>query len=264
MIPWQVGCVVPVLQFNLWIELQSTDLDLAQSQVVGFEGKHAEICRGQSNMRKKGRKLLFSNWISEYMITYPEYNGGMRSYCMLKSAHWCIMAHQLCLQTERTVLDWRLMSCPLVLPRTSSKHFVDDLAICFRGRSLDTIERHLQQAVNAIQEWARNGFRFAAHKCKVINFTAPWSQAQRPPIVRIGNTLLPVEESTKFLGLWWDSHLSFKKHISVLKTQYKEALNLIRVVTHLKWGGDRDTLLMLYCAIVHSKFDYGCIVYGTA
>ena len=52
--------------------------------------------------------------------------------------------------------------------------FVDDLAICFRGRSLDTTERHLQQAVNAIQEWAtRNGFKFAAQKCKVIQFTAP-------------------------------------------------------------------------------------------
>ena len=60
--------------------------------------------------------------------------------------------------------------------------FVDDLAICFRGRSLDTIERHLQQAVNAIEEWAtRNGFRFAANKCKVIHFTAPRSRAQRPP-----------------------------------------------------------------------------------
>ena len=69
--------------------------------------------------------------------------------------------------------------------------FVDDLAICFRGSSLDTIERHLQQAVNSIQEWAtRNGFRFAAHKCKVVHFTAPRSRAQRPPIVRIGNTLL--------------------------------------------------------------------------
>ena len=143
--------------------------------------------------------------------------------------------------------------------------FVDDLAICFRGSSLDTIERHLQQAVNAIEEWAtRNGFRFAAHKCKVIHFTAPRSRAQRPSIVKIGNTIMPVEESTKFLGQWWDSQLSFKKHISVLKTQCKEALNLIRVVAHLKWGGDRDTLLMLYRAIVRSKFDYGCIVYGMA
>ena len=91
--------------------------------------------------------------------------------------------------------------------------FVDDLAICFRGPSLDIIERHLQQAVNAIQEWATSdGFRFAAHKCKVMHFTAPRPRVERPPILRIGNTLLPVE-STKFLGLWWDSHLSFKKHI---------------------------------------------------
>ena len=89
----------------------------------------------------------------------------------------------------------------------------------------------------------RNGFRFAAHKCKVM---------------------LSVEESTKFLRLWWDSHLSFKKHISVLKTKCKEALKLIWLVAHLKWGGDRDTLLMLYRAIVCSKLDYGCIAFGSA
>ena len=118
--------------------------------------------------------------------------------------------------------------------------FVDDLAICFYGRSLKTIERHLQQAVNAIQEWAtRNYFRFAAHKCIVLYFTASRSRNQKPPTVRVSNTLLPVEESTKLLGLWWNSHILFKKHISVLKTQFKDAPNLMRVVAHLKWGGDR-------------------------
>ena len=129
---------------------------------------------------------------------------------------------------------------------------VYDIAICFRGRSLDTIVRHLQQAVNAIQEWVtRNGFKFAGQKCKVIHFTAPRSRVHRPHAIRIGNTFLPVKESTKFLGLWWDSSLSFKKHISVLKTQCREALNLFRVIAHLKWGGNRDTRLMLYQAIVH-------------
>ena len=44
----------------------------------------------------------------------------------------------------------------------------------------------------------------------------------------------------------------------------QEALNLIQVVAHLKWGGDRDTVLMVCHAIVRSMFDYGCIVYGTA
>ena len=143
--------------------------------------------------------------------------------------------------------------------------FVDNLAVCFCGHSQDTIEGHLQQAVNAIREWAtRNVFKLAAHKCKVVHFTAPRSQVQRPLTVRIGNTLLPVEESTTFLGLLWDSHLSIKKHISVLKTKCKEALNLIWVVANLKWGGDRDTLLMLYQAIVRSKLNYGCNVYGSA
>ena len=89
-------------------------------------------------------------------------------------------------------------------------------------------------------------------------------QGSKTPQQRIGNTPLPVEESTKFLGLWCDSHLSFKKHISVLKTQCKEALNLMRVVAHLKMGGDKTTLLMQYRAIVCSKLDYGCIVYVTA
>ena len=151
----------------------------------------------------------------------------------------------------------------------SSSHVISieivDLAICYRWCSLDTIERHLQQAVNSIHEWAtRNGFKFAAHKCKVIHFPAHQSKVQRPPVIRTVDTFLPVEESTKFLGLWLHSPLSFKKHISVLKTQCKEALNLIRVVTHLKWGGDRNTLLMQYRAIFRSKLDYGFIVYGTA
>ena len=41
--------------------------------------------------------------------------------------------------------------------------FVDDLVICCRGRCLAIIDKHLQQAGNAIQEWAtRNGFKFGA------------------------------------------------------------------------------------------------------
>ena len=152
--------------------------------------------------------------------------------------------------------------------KSSSSHVISikivDLEICFRGRSLDTIERHWQQAVNSIHEWAtRIGLKFAAHKCKVIHFTAPRSKVQKPPVIKIVDTFLPVEESTKILGLWLDLPLSFKKHISVLKTQCKEALNLIRVVAHLKWGGDRDTLLMLWRAIVWSKLDSDFIVYGT-
>ena len=96
--------------------------------------------------------------------------------------------------------------------------FVDDLAICFRGSSLHAIERHLQHAVDAIQGWAlQNGFKFAAHKCKILHFTAPRRKPERQPNIMIRHVALPVEETTKFLGLWWDSKLNFGKHITEQK-----------------------------------------------
>ena len=98
----------------------------------------------------------------------------------------------------------------------------------------------------------------------MVHFIRPYSKAERQPKIKISSTALPVEEATKFLGLWWDSRLTFQRHIAELKNQCKEALNLMRVVAHTKWGGDRDTLLLLYRALVRSKLDYGCIVYGTA
>ena len=141
---------------------------------------------------------------------------------------------------------------------------LNDLAICFRRRSLDTRETSTAGSKCHTGMGDKEWLQVCSPQVQSHTFHCTTVSGPETPIVKIGNTLLPVEESTKFLGLWWDSHLLFKKHISVLKTQCKEALNLIRVVAHLKWGGDRDTLLMLYRAIVHSKFDYGCIVYGTA
>ena len=93
-------------------------------------------------------------------------------------------------------LHWRSMSCPLVLPRTSSE-------LCswmtWQFIFVNAIKIHLQQAVNAIQEWATgNVFKFAAQKCKDILFSAPRSRVQRTPAIRIGNKFLSVEESTKF------------------------------------------------------------------
>jgi ribonuclease HI len=39
---------------------------------------------------------------------------------------------------------------------------------------------------------------------------------------------------------------------------------MLKVVSHYDWGGHRDTLLQLYRALVRSKLDYGCCVYGSA
>ena len=77
--------------------------------------------------------------------------------------------------------DWRLTSCHPLLPRTSQSTLCGWSGDLFSW-ALPWHHRHLQQAVNAIQEWTtRNGLRFAAYKCKVVHFTALRYKAQRHP-----------------------------------------------------------------------------------
>ena len=43
----------------------------------------------------------------------------------------------------------------------------------------------------------------------------------------------------KFLGLIFDSKLSFIPHINYLSNKCQKALNLLRVVSSIDWGADR-------------------------
>jgi len=83
------------------------------------------------------------------------------------------------------------------------------------------------------------------------------------PQLYLNGTLIPVEEQVKFLGLMFDSKLTFLPHIKFLKTKCTKALNLLRVVAHTSWGADQQSLLFLYRSLIRSKLDYGCIVYGS-
>ena len=41
-------------------------------------------------------------------------------------------------------------------------------------------------------------------------------------------------------------------------------MNVIKCISHVKWGADRVTLLRLFTALIQSKLDYGCQAYGLA
>ena len=55
--------------------------------------------------------------------------------------------------------------------------------------------------------------------CAQVQFTAPRRKPERQPNIMIRHVALPVEETTKLLGLWWDSKLNFGKHITAKKQQ---------------------------------------------
>ena len=152
-------------------------------------------------------------------------------------------------------------------PQMSSL-FVDDFALIIRGKRLELMERHLQQALDKIQKWAlRNGFKFSIDKTVCIRFHLSNHQKWEPmkkPEFKIGPNTIKCKQEAKFLGLIFDRNLSFVPHILYLKKKCQKARNLLKVVAHQHWGADKDTILTLYRALVRSKLDYGSAVYGSA
>ena len=149
-------------------------------------------------------------------------------------------------------------------PKTDGSLYVIDFCMCYRSKSMRTIERHLQQCINRIENWAsHNGFKFSKSKTQCVHF-CQLRKVHNDPELYLYGSLIPVVEDFKFLGVLFDRKLSFIPHIKYLKAKCLKALNLLKVLSHTDWGADRTVLLQLYRSLIRSKLDYGSIVYGSA
>ena len=132
---------------------------------------------------------------------------------------------------------------------------VDDFCICYRSKSMATIERQLQQNLNKIKNWATsNGFKFSKTKTQCVHFCQLRKQHD-DPVLHLYGSPIPVVEESKFLGILFDRTLSFIPHIKYLKAKCLKALNLLKVLSHTSWAANRTTLLKLYRSLVRSKLD---------
>ena len=151
-----------------------------------------------------------------------------------------------------------------ICPGVDCSRYVDDFVICFRSRNMNIIERQLQQFLHKLQTWSEeNGFKFSKSKTKCM-YLCNIRGVQPDPELYLDKTKIEVVSEFKFLGVIFDKKLSFLPHITALKKKCKKALNLLKVVAHSEWGADHKVLLWLYKSLIHSKLDYGSIVYGSA
>ena len=58
--------------------------------------------------------------------------------------------------------------------------------------------------------------------------------------------------------------LTWGKQINNVFNKCEKVINVMRSLSGSTWGADRDSLLMIYRAMIRSRIDYGCIRYGTA
>ena len=142
--------------------------------------------------------------------------------------------------------------------------YVDDLMIFCRSQNMNFIERQIQTALNKIYNWANNnGFKFSIEKTKCIHFCRK-RNLHLDPELTLNSYSLPISNEIKYLGVIFDRKLTFESHVKDLRKRCTKALNVIKVLSSINWGSDRDCLLRVYRSVIRSKLDYAGIIYGSA
>lgn len=152
------------------------------------------------------------------------------------------------------------------LPPTLYKAlYVDDFALFAIGARPEALCRRLQLALTQLELWSgRSGFRFseaktvAMHICRVRG-----CPKLAHNLTLYGSPVASVDEF-KYLGLTLDNSLTWRPHISLLKTRCNHALNVLKFVSHSRYGADRKSLLRLYIGLIKPKLDYGSEAFGSA
>ena len=147
--------------------------------------------------------------------------------------------------------------------------FADDIVIWFSSSSLLTCFTNLQLALNSLQSWSDHwGFRFSSAKTKAIIFVKPSTATKaryraHAHILTMKDQVIELVTHHRYLGLIFDRSLSWNKHITELASSMTCKVNILKALSGLSWGADRNTLLMLFRNMVRPKMTYGCVLFSS-
>ena len=142
--------------------------------------------------------------------------------------------------------------------------YADDLALYCCDKNMKKIGKTLQKTINKLYVWAdTNGMEFSPDKTKFVLFTRTLKD-YLPPRLFLNNLEIERVPSFKFLGLCFDSKLTWQDHIQQLKKSCYSKMRALKLVSNKFWGTDQETLLLLYKALIQSRIDYGSSVYSSA
>jgi hypothetical protein len=88
-----------------------------------------------------------------------------------------------------------------------------------------------------------------------VHFCSKWKHHD-DPILLLDSTPIKVVKEIKFLGVIFDSKLSFVPHIAILKEKCSKALDIIKVLGNTKWGADGEQIKIpfyIYMAVWSGK-----------
>lgn len=142
--------------------------------------------------------------------------------------------------------------------------YVDDLTLYLQGKDLNNLTTTLQTEIDQINDRAKScGFSFSQTKSNTIHFCRLRSEHNEPTLY-LENRPISNKNTVKLLGMIFDKKLYWGDHIDYIYTKCQKKLNIMRCLAGIKWGANRETLLIMYTTLIRPIIDYASVVYGSA
>ena len=146
--------------------------------------------------------------------------------------------------------------------------FADDIAIWIVENDFKNAIKLINEDLNRIFIWCRKWrFDLSIEKCIATIFTKSSRTREifiREKLITINKVSLDINLNPRFLGLWFDSRLSWNFHFMKIKETVDRKLGMLKRIAQTNRGATRGALIVLYKSFILPSIEYGSAIYGSA
>lgn len=139
--------------------------------------------------------------------------------------------------------------------------FADDTAALSVHTNPSEASRVLQKCVNEISQWLKE-WKIKANESKSVHVTFTYNQSTCPPI-KLNDEEVPQQTEVKYLGIYLDRKLNWKKHIQAKRKALDIQLSKMNTLLHSQTISMENKLLLYKC-VIKPIWTYGIQLWGTA
>ena len=144
--------------------------------------------------------------------------------------------------------------------QNSLSQFADDTAQWAFSLNLRFAAKFLQQDLLNLALWcAKWRIKLNPEKTKVIIFSRSILARKTEPNLKLYGETLKVYPQVKFLGITFDSQLTFKKHFEDILDRCNTRYHRLRLIANKKQGPSPSNLIQIYKQCVRPIFEYGSL-----
>ena len=158
-----------------------------------------------------------------------------------------------------TLFNVMMADFPTRKEEVTTATFADDIEIHSSAKTTQAATATLQNYLKIVEKWIKKWkMKLSVSKCATLVFSR--SHTRQIAHLVLNNEPIPQVNSFKFLGVTFDSRLSWRSHIDSLINRLQKTANLFKILTSKHSCLQIPSLVRIYKALTRSKIDYGAAV----